>query len=280
PPLKGLQAVSKSFLKIIPCSAKAGVEMALLDAWARSRRIPLRVLFGGTGETVITDVTIPIVSPEHAASAAKAAHRFGIRALKVKVGTDPDEDARRVQSAAIAGRPKSLIVDGNAGYSVSQALLLLRLLTKAGIRPDLFEQPVGKDDFEGLCAVSRKGGVPVAADESASSLEDILRLARMKAVQVINIKLMKSGVLGALEWARAARAAGLGLMIGGMIESRLAMACAAHLAAGFGGFRFVDLDTPLLLAKDPMAGGPRIGPGGLWDLSRVRSGHGVRPRAF
>jgi L-alanine-DL-glutamate epimerase-like enolase superfamily enzyme len=76
--------------------------------------------------------------------------------------------------------------------------------------------------------------------------------------------------------ALTARAAGLGLMIGGMVETSLAMTAAAHFAAGLGGFDFVDLDTPLWLKKDPMRG-VSFGRGGIYDLSGVKAGIGVKP---
>jgi len=257
-------------------AARAGLEMALLDAWCRRRRIPLRTFFGGASSRVETDITIPIVSAGQAARAARGIVRRGVRTLKIKIGRDPSEDADRVIAAARIPGVQRLILDANAGYDAGQALDLLRRLARADVRPDLFEQPVPGDDWEGLRTVARRGKVPVAADESLTSPADALALARTGTVQVLNLKLMKSGLLGCLEIARIARSAGLGLMIGGLIESRLAMTCAAHLAAGFGGFSFVDLDTPLFFARDPMRGVP-LRRGGVYDLSRVRAGIGVRP---
>lgn len=116
----------------------------------------------------------------------------------------------------------------------------------------------------------------VAADESVSSPEQALRMAKERAAQVINVKLMKAGLLAAWDIALIAKGSGLGLMIGGMVESQLAMGCAAHLAAGVGGFKFVDLDTPLWLKASPMRG-LRMGRGGLYDLASKRPGIGVRP---
>jgi L-alanine-DL-glutamate epimerase-like enolase superfamily enzyme len=258
-------------------SARAGLEMAALDAWARSRSIPLWTYFGGAGRRLRIDITVPIVPPRSAAALARAIRRFGVRALKVKVGREAEADAARVAAAAAAARPSTLIVDGNAGYSPREALRFLRLLAELGIRPDLFEQPVAKDDLDGMAEVARKGGSTVAADESAATPADVLRLARKRAAGVVNLKLMKAGIRGSWAMARAARSAGLGLMIGGNVESHLSMTCSAHLAAGFGGFRFVDLDTPLLLSKDPTKG-VRIRRGGIYDLSGVRAGIGVEPR--
>lgn len=259
-------------------AARTGLEMALLDAFARRRRMPLWVYFGGAGSRLATDVTVPILPPERAARLARRIARLGVRVVKVKVGTDVEADAERV-GAVLAAMPRGtrLLLDANAGYGASESLRLLAVLRRRGVRPELFEQPAPKEDLRGLGAVAREGRVRVAADESAGSSADVLRLAREGAAQVVNIKLMKSGVLGALEMARTARACGLGLMIGGMVESRLAMACAAHFAAGFGGFELADLDTPLFFARDPMRGVP-IRPGGVWDLSRARAGIGVVPK--
>jgi L-alanine-DL-glutamate epimerase-like enolase superfamily enzyme len=263
--------------RVAPLSARAGIETAVLDAWARSRKIPLWVYFGGAGSRLASDVTIPILPDAEAASMARSIRRFGVDSFKIKVGREASFDSGRVIAAVEAGKPRTLILDGNSGYSAAEALKLLRALRRGGIRPDLFEQPTAKEDLEGSARVAREGGVPVAADESAGCPGEVLKLARLRAAQVVNVKIMKGGVRLAWETARAARSAGLGLMIGGMVESGLAMGCSAHLAAGLGGFSFVDLDTPLLLAKDPMTG-LKIRRGGVYDLSGVRSGIGVRPR--
>lgn len=110
-----------------------------------------------------------------------------------------------------------------------------------GVSPVLFEQPVHRDDWEGLGYVSRiardKYGVSVAADESCRSLVDVKKIVAENLADVINIKLAKVGVVGALEIIEEARASGLTLMIGGMVETRLAMGFAGHLAAGLGCFK-------------------------------------------
>lgn len=257
--------------------AGAALEMAFFDAWTRQRRLPLYVYFGGAENRVATDITVPIMPPAQAEKAARKILRRGVSTIKIKVGKDLEEDEARVRAVFRAGPRARLLLDANQGYRPMEAVNLLRRLGRAGIRPVMFEQPVAKNDLDGLAEVGRKGGVPVAADESAATLKDVWELARRKAVSVINIKFMKFGVWEAWQAARAAKAAGLGLMMGGMVESRLAMGCAAHFAAGFGGFDFIDLDTPLWFAKDPMRGPLRIGPAGIYDLARVGSGIGVKP---
>ncbi len=154
---------------------------------------------------------------------------------------------------------------------------MIEALSALGIKPILLEQPVPGDDWEGLVEVSRKAGVPVAADESAATAADALRIAQTGAAQVINIKLMKSGVVEAMAIAEVAKAAGIGLMIGGMVEATLAMSMSACFAAGIGGFSFVDLDTPLFLAEEPFEGG-YLRSGESMDLEPITAGHGVSPK--
>jgi L-alanine-DL-glutamate epimerase-like enolase superfamily enzyme len=260
-------------------AARAALGMALLDAWTRRAGIPLRALFGGAETAVRTDITVSLVPPEEARLAARRIVARGVKTIKVKVGQDVAEDAARVRAVAGAARGLRLMLDANQGYGPAQSLRLLRRLRSRGIVPVLFEQPAAAEDYAGLRAVARRGGVPVAADESAGSREAVLRLVRERAAQVVNIKFMKCGLLEAWDIAAIARSAGLGLMIGGNIESSLAMTAAAHFAAGLGRFAFVDLDTPLWFRRDPMQG-VRLGPGGVYDLSGVKAGIGVRPLRF
>ncbi|OIO09073.1 MAG: hypothetical protein AUJ52_07150 [Elusimicrobia bacterium CG1_02_63_36] len=259
-------------------SARAAIEIAIFDAWARAAKIPLFRLFGPGRGPVVSDVTIPIQSPESAGRAAARLWKRGIRTLKVKVGTDPDADADRMAAVAAAAPRARLIADANAAYDKVQALRFLRLLRERRATPALFEQPLGARALKGMRAVQSEGGVPVAADESATTARDVVRVARAGAARVINIKLMKSGILESLHMARTAKACGLDLMIGGLVESRLSMTAAAHLARGLGGFRFIDLDTPFFLARDPMTGG-RLNPDGEYRFASEDRGVGVRPRS-
>jgi L-alanine-DL-glutamate epimerase-like enolase superfamily enzyme len=141
----------------------------------------------------------------------------------------------------------------------------------------LLEQPVAKDDWDGMRQVSRWGGVPVAADETAADSPAVLRLIQDRAAHVINIKLMKCGIVEALDIAALCRAARLQLMIGGMVESILAMTTSACFAAGQGGFPFVDLDTPLFMAENPFEGGMSY-QGGMVEVGHIQAGHGVTPK--
>lgn len=255
----------------------AGFEMAMLDALTRSYGMPLYIFLGGASSSVETDLSIPMVTPEHGYELAQAAVEQGIRHIKIKVGGDLREDVARVEAIREGAPQVVLTLDANQGYTAGEALLCLEALDDRDIRPLLMEQPVHKDDYEGLRYVTQHTTVPVAADESASGSASVARLLRMGAVNAVNIKLMKAGILEALDIAALCRAMHAQLMIGAMIESRLAIAAAAHLAAGLGGFSFIDLDTPMLLAEDPFTGGYEQR-GGVYELSQVKCGLGIERR--
>ncbi|HLH60689.1 MAG TPA: dipeptide epimerase [Ktedonobacteraceae bacterium] len=258
-------------------TARAAMEMALLDALARSYGMPLYVFFGGAGTIVETDMSIPLVSAEHAYELAGDIVARGISSIKIKVGSELREDVERVEAVREAAPGLGLTLDANQGYTANEALLCLEALDDRDIRPLLLEQPVPKEDYEGLRYVTQHTSVPVAADESAYSAANVAHLIAMGAANVINIKLMKCGIVEALDIAAVCRATHTQLMIGAMMESRLAASAAAHFVAGLGGFRFIDLDTPMLLAKDPFTGGYEQR-GGVYDVSVVRSGLGVERR--
>lgn len=256
-------------------AARCGLEMAFLDALCRHYNMPLYVFFGGTGTELRTDMTITAGTVAHAADSAKAIWERGITTIKVKTeGEDVAIDLARLQAIHDAAPEARLLIDGNCGYRREKALELINKLAQAGIHPALFEQPVACDDLQSMASIAELSLIPVAADESARSAKDVLRLVEEKAAQVINIKLMKCGLSEALDMIAIARGAGLQLMIGGMVESVLAMSFSAHLAAGMGGFSFVDLDTPLFIPEHPFLGG-YTQQGELMTLSAEEHGHGV-----
>jgi L-alanine-DL-glutamate epimerase-like enolase superfamily enzyme len=257
-------------------AARCAFETALLDAFTKQAHMPLWAFFGGAGTALETDMTITAGTIKHAAQSAHAIAARGIRTIKLKIGGAPDLDLERIQAVHAAVPNAPLILDGNCGYDADGALALLDQLRAQNMPVALFEQPVARRDIVGLARVTREGGVPVAADESVTTAADALRIAQERAATHINIKLMKAGVVEALQIAAVAQAAGIGLMIGGMVETVLAMTMSAHFAAGLGGFEFVDLDTPMFMAEQPLRGGWRQ-VGGTLSLEHKAAGHGVEP---
>jgi L-alanine-DL-glutamate epimerase-like enolase superfamily enzyme len=255
-------------------TAIAAIEMALLDALTRSYGIPLFIFFGGASSSIETDMSIPMVTPEHSYELAKDIVARGIHCIKIKVGGDIRDDVARVEAIREGAPELGLLLDANQGYTANEALLCLEALDDRDIRPLMLEQPVHKDDYEGLRYVTQHTTVPIAADESAYNAANVAHLISMGAVNVINIKLMKCGFVEALDIAAVCRASHTQLMIGAMMESRLATSAAVHFVAGLGGFRYIDLDTPMLLADDPFTGGYEQR-GGVYDVSGVKSGLGI-----
>lgn len=258
-------------------SARCALETAMLDALTRSVGMPLWSFFGGMGTTLETDMTVVTGTVSEAVHATRGILARGMRTIKIKVGSgDLLLDLERVRAIRAEAPAARLLLDGNGGMSADQSLELLARLREHGIAPALIEQPVPREDLSGMARLAQAGYGPVAADESAASAADVLELIRHNAAQVVNIKLMKCGIVEALDIAALARAAGLGLMIGGMVETHLAMSMSACFAAGQGGFDFVDLDTPLFLEANPFSGGMRY-TGARIDLDAIAAGHGATP---
>ena len=203
-------------------AARAALGVALLDAWTRRAGIPLRTLFGGATDRVVSDVTVTLGDTDAAFAAATRIRKLGVKVVKIKVGYTAREDAARVAAVAKAHPRAALTLDANQGYGPAHSLALVRLIRARGIEPVLFEQPAEADDLKGMAYFHKKSGVPVAADESLRGRADALRLARTGAAQVLNLKLMKMGVLEAWDCGLIARASGLGVMVGGMVETPLA----------------------------------------------------------
>jgi L-Ala-D/L-Glu epimerase len=259
-------------------SAQCAFEMALLDALTKSDGIPLWKFFGGASTDLETDMTVTTGSPTEAKDAARDILARGINQIKIKVGgpKGTDYDLERLSAIRSVAPTSPLILDGNAGLSREAAKTLVEGLKKRAITPALLEQWLPKNDLEGMGELARYSGWLVAADESVCSKEDAQKIADLKAAQVINIKLMKAGIATALAIASVAKKEGLRLMIGGNVESILAMTVSACFAAGLGGFSFADLDTPLFLASNPFKGGFSLR-GGAISVAHIKAGHGVSP---
>jgi L-alanine-DL-glutamate epimerase-like enolase superfamily enzyme len=152
----------------------------------------------------------------------------------------------------------SFRLDANAGFDAATALELLQRARAAGLHVECFEQPCAAGDLDAMARVTREAGVPVVADESVKTLADLNNVLAARAASGVNLKLVKSGgLLAAYAIGLAARAAGLQIMCGGMVETRLGMSAMAHVACALGGVDYVDLDTAFLLAAEPFSGGYR-----------------------
>jgi L-alanine-DL-glutamate epimerase-like enolase superfamily enzyme len=239
-------------------AARCGLETAIIDAHCRTENIPMWQLWGGADVRAReTDITIPITDLDKTIALARGWYVRGFRLFKMKVGKDVESDIRRLEAVHRALPGISFIGDGNQGFSRQDCLTFAQGVKRFGGMMVLLEQPVVREDLDSMAAIRRETGIPVAADESVRSLADAQAVVARGAADYINIKIMKTGVIEAMEIASFTKASGLKLMIGGMLETRIAMGCSFSLVLGLGAFDVLDLDTPLLLAGDPVAGGYR-----------------------
>ncbi|MFM8445657.1 MAG: dipeptide epimerase [Methylococcus sp.] len=237
-------------------AARCGLETALLDAWARWLGIPLWALWGGEQvQPRHTDVTLPLLDTARTLALADHWRQRGFKTLKLKVGSALEREIGLVRELARQHPDIDFIFDANQGFTRTEALRFIRAVSDLGFQTRLYEQPLARHDLPGMAWLRRQINVPLAADESVFTARDALAVVQAGAADVINLKIMKSGVLETLNIIAIARAAGLGLMIGGMVESRVAMACSWSIVLGMGGIEHLDLDTPLLMAMDPFTGG-------------------------
>jgi L-Ala-D/L-Glu epimerase len=225
-------------------SAKAAIDMALYDLAGQRLGVPVFQLLGLNPErTPHTSFTIGIDAPEAMARRAHEAREHPI--LKIKLGTPNDlEIVRAIRGATNA----TLRVDANAAWTPKEAVRAINALEPYDI--EFVEQPVAAHDLAGLRFVREHVSLPIIADESCVTFNDVARVA--ECADGINIKLMKcGGISQALKMIHAARAHGMRVMLGCMIESSLAITAAAHLSPLVD---YADLDGPLLISDDPFDG--------------------------
>lgn len=238
-------------------SAKAAVDMAIYDLLAKMIDVPLYRLLGGKAHVIETDKTVSIDTPEKMMAESQENIQKGFRILKIKVGGDPELDVLRLQAVQDAvGTEVKIRIDANQGWSAKDAVLVGKELEARKLNIELMEQPVAARDFSGLRYVRDHLSIPVFADESVFSPQDALKLVSMKAVDGINIKLMKcGGIYNALKIAAIAETAGIPCMVGSMMESHLSVSAAAHFAVSRTIVKHFDLDAPLFCSLNPVVGG-------------------------
>jgi L-Ala-D/L-Glu epimerase len=225
-------------------AARAALSAALHDLVGKRLNVPVFRMWGlDPCMAPKSTFTIGLDAPDRIRAKVMEADQYPI--LKVKLGTDHDLDILRAIREAT---DKEIRVDANCGWTVKRTLRMLPVLDEFGVT--VLEQPLVPHDLDGLAAVTAQADIPVIADESCLTSVDIPPL--VGKVDGINIKLAKCGGLReALRMIAVARAHGLMVMVGCMIESSLGITAAAHFTPLVD---IVDLDGAALLADDPFVG--------------------------
>jgi L-alanine-DL-glutamate epimerase-like enolase superfamily enzyme len=243
-----LEAMEHALARVIRFngSARAGVSAALHDLVGKQLGVPLYKLWGlDPTASPPTSFTIGI-APDEETLRQRVADAEQYPILKIKLGSSWDE--RIVRLVRELAPNKVLRVDANAAWSPKSTLRIVPLLQELGV--EFVEQPLPPGDLEGLRFIRERSSLPIIADESCIVAEDVAKLAGI--VDGINIKLAKCGGLReALRMVAVARAHGMLVMAGCMIESSLGITAAAHFAPLLD---CADYDGAALLSDDPYVG--------------------------
>ena len=237
-------------------TAKSAFDLALYDIAAKAANQPLYQYLGGERKDIESDLTIGIDTPENMAATATAFKQKGVNIIKVKLGKKATEDIERIKQIRLAiGNQIKLRIDANQGWSYEDAVFALTALSEYGI--EFCEQPMRKWNDELLPALCKLSPILIMADESVFTHHDAERIIRNHACAFINIKFAKSGgIHEAILINEVAEKNNIACMMGGMLESRVALTAKVHFAMAKNNIRFYDLDTCLLgHLADPVIGG-------------------------
>jgi len=225
-------------------AARAALSSALHDLAGKRLGVPVYRMWGlDRCNAPQSTFTIGLDTPERIRAKVLEAEQYPV--LKVKLGTDRDIEILR---AIRDSTSKEVRVDANCGWTVKRTIRMLPVLKEFGVT--VLEQPLRPEDLDGLAAITAQSDIPVIADESCVTSLDIPPL--VGKVDGINIKLAKCGSLReAIRMIAIARAHGMMVMVGCMIESSLGITAAAHFTPLVD---IVDLDGAALLANDPFVG--------------------------
>ena len=235
---------------------KSAFDMALYDIAAKNAGLPLYKFLGGKRRPVETDITIGIAEPEAMADKALEFQVSGAHILKVKLGKGAVEDVERIkQIRSVIGEDMKIRVDANQGWSFDAALFALQSLGEYDI--EFCEQPMRTWHDDRLPELMQLSPVKIMADESVYNHHDARKQIKTHSCHYINIKLAKSGGLfEAMKIHDVAAENGIACMMGGMLESRIALSAKLHFVYASPNIRFYDMDTCMLGHKiDPCVGG-------------------------
>jgi L-alanine-DL-glutamate epimerase-like enolase superfamily enzyme len=240
-------------------SLKAGVNMALYDVVGKMAGMPLFRLLGGYREKIETSVTVGLNSTGLMVAKAKQIVALGFKTVKVKCGINVEQDIQNILAIREAvGSAVKLRLDANEGYSVEDALMIVKTLEGKGADIEILEQPTKANYLYSLKDVTHQCSVPIMADETALTLRDSVKLVKLEIADMINIKLMKiGGITNAIKANALAELADVPVMAGCMNESIAAMSAGVHFACAFRNVQYADLDSALDFTDDVAKGGAR-----------------------
>jgi o-succinylbenzoate synthase len=230
-----LEAIHHRMEQVLPGHhfAKASIDLALYDIMGKALNVPAYVLLGGKVRDQIPIAWVVGIgsTDEMVTEAVHYVQKYGFGTVKLKIGRAPRKDLDVVREVRAALGPDVKIrVDANQGYDVATAIRTLRQMEPYDL--ELVEQPVAKWNILGMAEVAAALDVPIEADESMFGFHDAMMLIKLKAADIINIKIMKPcGLYGSKKVAAVAEAAGITCLVGSMVEFGPGTAAGLHFAA-------------------------------------------------
>lgn len=235
-------------------AAKAALDIALHDLVARAHDLPLWALLGGRSKPHL-QISRVVSMKAPAAMAADALQHVadGFATVKLKVGdaARPQLDVARIAAVRAAIGPEIKIkIDANQGWK-TPGIAIQAIRGALASQPEYFEQPVAQWDIEGLAEVRRQTGATIMADEACHGPREMQRIVALRAADLVNIKLMKTGGLfNAMRVNAIAEAAGIAAQVGTMVESSIASAAGLHLAMALANVKTVEMGGPLMITEE------------------------------
>lgn len=237
-------------IKDVP-GAKAAIDLALYDLMGKISKQPVYRLIGGKSHKKL-DIpqVISILSPKEMAKEAKEYVDQGFKHVKIKVGTDPDTDIKRIRMVReVLPNDVRLRVDANQGWTVNEAIYVIRQTQDCQV--DWYEQPTKAGDHEALAEVRKATNVNIMADESVHQMSDLIDIMRVRGADYINIKLMKTGgIYPALQLANLAESYRVPCQVGSMVETAIGTMAGAHLSISQHIIHSNEMVGPLMFKED------------------------------
>jgi L-alanine-DL-glutamate epimerase-like enolase superfamily enzyme len=272
-----LRTESLSELAAVPGAdrvARGALDVAVWDLAGLLLGQPTQRLLGGYATSVPVAHMVSLAEPgAMAEEAVEAYERFGVTTFKVKVGREPDLDVAAVAAVREALPGADLYVDANRGWTVEQALAAIPRLVDLGVRA--IEEPIDVRDTEGRLRVAAASPVPLAGDESCTSLEQVAAARDEGAIGQVSVKAARTGFTESRRIAAFCTGSDLAVVVGSQYEGAMGAFASVALATAFAAtsVRPAEVTNFADLATDLVAEGPRIA-GGRAEVS-VAPGLGV-----
>ena len=255
-----LNELMKKLIKSSKASRNA-IDCAVWDIIGKRAGTNVRKLLGGYRNSIKTSYTVDLVEPNLARKQAQDLLSQGIQVFKIKMGSGMEEDLERARTVRdVIGMEKMVYVDFNQSYNARKTIEISKKLAPLNI--EFLEQPVPMHDIKGLKFARQRSDIPVFADEAIFTTDDVINVLENEAADGINIKLMKSGGISeAIKMASIAEGFRSPVMIGCMVETRLANTAGLDVALSRAAVKYSDLDGYSSIIEDIAQDGITISKG-------------------